>query len=104
LVKTVDLDPSKNYLFASHPHGILCSGAFSSFATESHEVEKVFPGLSFSVLTLEMNFKFPILRDLLLSLGTKLKRTENVGSSSDNYIHIDFYFNLKGCVLPPEEA
>jgi len=68
-VKTVDLDPSKNYLFASHPHGILCSGAFSSFATDSHDVRKVFPGLTFSVLTLEMNFKFPLLRDLLLSLG-----------------------------------
>ncbi|OXA36778.1 2-acylglycerol O-acyltransferase 1 [Folsomia candida] len=69
LVKTVDLPPGQNYLFGSHPHGILCSGAFSTFATDSHEVEKLFPGLSFSVLTLEINFLLPLIRDLILGLG-----------------------------------
>jgi len=69
LIKTVDLDPSQNYLFASHPHGILCSGAFSSFATESHQLKELFPGLKFSVLTLEINFLFPFVRDMILGLG-----------------------------------
>ena len=27
LIKTVELDPSKNYLFGSHPHGLLASGS-----------------------------------------------------------------------------
>ena len=35
LVKTADLDPSKTYLFGSHPHGILCFGAFIAFATDA---------------------------------------------------------------------
>ena len=26
LIKTVELDPSKNYIFGSHPHGLLASG------------------------------------------------------------------------------
>jgi len=69
LVKTADLDPKKNYLFGSHPHGVLCSGAFGCFATDAMEVNKLFPGFDFSVLTLEMNYRFPILRDLILSLG-----------------------------------
>ena len=34
LVKTCDLDPNKTYMFCSHPHGILCSGAFCAFNTE----------------------------------------------------------------------
>ena len=33
-VKTADLDPSRSYLLGSHPHGVLCSGAVSAFATE----------------------------------------------------------------------
>ena len=27
LIKTVELDPSKNYIFGSHPHGLLASGS-----------------------------------------------------------------------------
>ncbi|ODM89837.1 2-acylglycerol O-acyltransferase 1 [Orchesella cincta] len=69
LVKTADLDPKRNYLFGSHPHGVLCSGAFGAFATDALEINKHFPGFNFSVLTLDINYRFPILRDLILSLG-----------------------------------
>jgi len=34
IVKTAELDPSRSYLLGSHPHGVLCSGAVSAFATE----------------------------------------------------------------------
>ncbi|CAD6236457.1 GSCOCG00008193001-RA-CDS [Cotesia congregata] len=44
LHKTVDLEPSKNYLFCAYPHGILASGAFAAFATNILEFEKLFPG------------------------------------------------------------
>lgn len=69
LVKTCELDPKRNYLFGSHPHGVLCTGAFGCFATDWQNVKKVFPGLNFHVLTLELNYIWPILRDLILSLG-----------------------------------
>jgi 2-acylglycerol O-acyltransferase 2 len=34
LIKTVDLDPSKTYLFGYHPHGIISMGAMGSFGTD----------------------------------------------------------------------
>lgn len=52
LVKEKDLDPKYNYILGSHPHGILCSGAFCNFATEGTHVAKVFPGITFSLTTL----------------------------------------------------
>jgi len=69
LVKTADLDPKKNYLLGNHPHGILCTGAFTSFGTDALDVRKLFPGLSFHMLTLELNFMFPFLRDIILGFG-----------------------------------
>ena len=35
LVKTADLDPSKNYVFSCHPHGICCYSVWMNFATEA---------------------------------------------------------------------
>lgn len=35
LVKSADPDPSWNYLFGFHPHGVLVSGACSNFCTEA---------------------------------------------------------------------
>ena len=34
--KTVDLDPSKNYVFGYHPHGIIGVGAMVNFGTEAN--------------------------------------------------------------------
>lgn len=70
LVKTADFDPKKNYLIGNHPHGILCTGAFTAFGTEALDVSKLFPGMRFHLLTLEINFMFPILRDIILGFGT----------------------------------
>ena len=38
-------DPNRSYLFGSHPHGLLCSGAFCAFATDALNFSQVFPGL-----------------------------------------------------------
>ena len=43
LIRTVELDQTKNYIFGSHPHGLLCSGMFGAFATEGADVGKLFP-------------------------------------------------------------
>ena len=53
LHKTTDLDPKKNYLFGYHPHGIISSGAFGSFATEGNGFSKLFPGITPHLMTLK---------------------------------------------------
>ncbi|KAL7983072.1 hypothetical protein Chor_010414, partial [Crotalus horridus] len=45
LVKTADLDPSKNYVFGLHPHAIFPTGGFINLCTEANGFSKHFPGL-----------------------------------------------------------
>ena len=42
--KTADLDPGRNYLFGSHPHGVVCFGAFMSFVVDNPQFRRLFPG------------------------------------------------------------
>ncbi|KAI9251064.1 diacylglycerol acyltransferase [Sporodiniella umbellata] len=69
LIKEVDLDPSENYIFGYHPHGIIGVGAILNFATESTNVSKIFSGFKFSTTTLNLNFKIPFFRDIILATG-----------------------------------
>uniref|UniRef100_A0A3P9D9Q2 Acyltransferase n=1 Tax=Maylandia zebra TaxID=106582 RepID=A0A3P9D9Q2_9CICH len=69
LIKTHDLLPSRNYIFGYHPHGIFCFGGFCNFGTEATGFSKKFPGIKPSLATLAGNFRFPILRDYLMSGG-----------------------------------
>jgi 2-acylglycerol O-acyltransferase 2 len=63
------LDPSKTYIFGYHPHGIISLGAFCNFATNANDVIGRFPGINISLLTLSVQFNFPIARDILLALN-----------------------------------
>lgn len=71
LKKDVDfqLNAKKNYLFCSFPHGLLATGALTTFATEAMDISKIFPHHKSHLLTLEQNFKWPFNRDFLLALG-----------------------------------
>ncbi|KAI8913502.1 diacylglycerol acyltransferase [Gorgonomyces haynaldii] len=69
LVKTAELDPSKNYVFVYHPHGIISLGAWTNFATEANHFSSLFKGIFLRLVTLETNFNFPFSREILLSLG-----------------------------------
>ena len=69
LVKTAELDRNCNYLLGYHPHGVLCSGAFSCFATEAGGFSSLFPGLEPRLLTLEGQFWIPGNRELSLGAG-----------------------------------
>lgn len=69
LHKTADLDPTKNYLFGYHPHGIFGLGSVASFGSEACGFSKKFPGLIPHVLTLQNNFYTPIYREWLMLLG-----------------------------------
>uniref|UniRef100_A0A672UT41 Acyltransferase n=1 Tax=Strigops habroptila TaxID=2489341 RepID=A0A672UT41_STRHB len=69
LVKTHDLSPSHNYIIGSHPHGILCVGAFCNFITGSTGFEEMFPGIRPFLTTLAGNFRLPVFREYLMSGG-----------------------------------
>ncbi|KAG9338992.1 hypothetical protein JZ751_024390 [Albula glossodonta] len=69
LVKTAELDPSKNYILGSHPHGIMCAGAFSCFSTESCGFAQAFPGMRSCLAILAGLFRMPLYRDYLMSAG-----------------------------------
>ncbi|NXS74413.1 DGAT2 acyltransferase, partial [Pandion haliaetus] len=69
LVKTHDLSPSHNYIIGSHPHGILCVGAFCNFVTGSTGFGEMFPGIQPFLTTLAGNFRLPVFREYLMSGG-----------------------------------
>ncbi|KAM9321149.1 2-acylglycerol O-acyltransferase 2 [Gastrophryne carolinensis] len=69
LVKTTDLDPRENYVFAAHPHGVLVTGIFTNFCTEATGFPELFPGISPYLLMLPLWFRAPFFRDYIMSGG-----------------------------------
>lgn len=69
LVKTAELDPSRNYLAGFHPHGVLATGAFVNLCTESTDFSSLFPGIRPHLMMLTMWFRVPFLRDYVMSGG-----------------------------------
>jgi hypothetical protein len=78
LEKTVDLDPTNTYMLCVFPHGVLSTGAFTSFATEANNFSKVFPGLRPYLVTLSGHFIIPFIRELSLALGKHGVYTDQV--------------------------
>lgn len=76
LVKTSELDPKNNYLFACHPHGIFSCSHFCNFATEGSGFSETFPNITPHLMVLPAGFRFPIFRDYFLTAGEfNLKKT-----------------------------
>ncbi|XP_050440929.1 2-acylglycerol O-acyltransferase 2-A-like [Adelges cooleyi] len=71
LVKTHELPADRSYLFASYPHGVLCSGVFSNFATNAGPFREMFPGLKTFLITLNLHFSMPFTRELGIGLGLR---------------------------------
>ncbi|XP_075212540.1 2-acylglycerol O-acyltransferase 2-like [Lycorma delicatula] len=69
LIKTAELHPQHNYLLVVYPHGLLSSGAFGHFATNSTNFKDIFPGIRTFLLTLNIHFLTPFYRDLVLGMG-----------------------------------
>lgn len=67
--KSVELSPEKSYMFCYHPHGIFTIGGWLAFGTEALGWSKLFPGIDVRILTLNLNFNAPILREYLLLHG-----------------------------------
>ena len=53
-LKTAELDKDTNYLTGCHPHGVFAIGAFGVFGCDALEWDKLFPGISCRVCTLEV--------------------------------------------------
>lgn len=69
IVVEAELDPTKNYIFGYHPHGIISTGAFINFATEATNISKVLPGIDVHLCTLDTNFFIPLYREFHLAMG-----------------------------------
>ncbi|KAM7183537.1 Diacylglycerol acyltransferase domain containing protein [Naviculisporaceae sp. PSN 640] len=78
LHKTHDLPPTRKYIFGYHPHGIISHGGFAAFATEALGFSEKFPGITNSLLTLDSNFRIPIYREYILSLGIRSVSKESI--------------------------
>ncbi|KAL3072834.1 hypothetical protein niasHS_017808 [Heterodera schachtii] len=69
VVKTADLPADRNYLFSAHPHGIVGSSSFIFFATNGANFASLFPGLRMHSVTLDLNFWFPLRREMIMASG-----------------------------------
>ncbi|OWK18176.1 MOGAT2 [Cervus elaphus hippelaphus] len=69
LVKTAELDPSRNYLAAYHPHGIMGIGTVTNLCTEATGFSSIFPGIRPHLMTLNMFFQVPFIRDYIMLGG-----------------------------------
>eukprot|EP00823_Brevimastigomonas_motovehiculus_P009485 TRINITY_DN9158_c0_g1_i1.p1 TRINITY_DN9158_c0_g1~~TRINITY_DN9158_c0_g1_i1.p1 ORF type:complete len:336 (-),score=43.47 TRINITY_DN9158_c0_g1_i1:30-1037(-) len=69
LIKTVDLDPRRQYLFGLHPHGILTFGGVINMATDVSKWNEKFPGIERFGLVASCCFYIPLYRELLLGGG-----------------------------------
>jgi hypothetical protein len=67
VIKTADLDPSKQYLFGFHPHGIYPMTVF--WATHGHKWRSLFEGITVAPLCATVIFFLPIMREICLWLG-----------------------------------
>lgn len=69
LIKTADLDPTKNYIFSFHPHGIAAFSAWLTCATDGCDFSAKFPGIDLHALTLTTNLRLPFFREYLMLHG-----------------------------------
>ncbi|CRL03396.1 CLUMA_CG016238, isoform A [Clunio marinus] len=89
IVKTVDLPPTKNYLFAVFPHGVISVGVFCNFCTSTTNFRKLFPGIRSKVCTLNYHFFIPFYREIVLAWGMMSVNYKSImnGLSKSNNKH-----------------
>lgn len=78
LHKTHNLLPTRKYIFGYHPHGIISHGAWAAFATDALGFSDKFPGITNSLVTLDSNFRLPLYREYVLSMGLQSVSKESI--------------------------
>ncbi|XP_022174295.1 2-acylglycerol O-acyltransferase 2-like [Myzus persicae] len=84
LVKTHELPADKSYLFAAYPHGVLCAGSFSNFATDAGQFSELFPGLTSYLITLSLHFCMPFSREIGIGLCLQESSEKSLMNLLDN--------------------
>merc|ERR1712224_575225 len=69
MIKTVEIESNRSYVFGYHPHGVISMGALVNFATYATRSDTLYPGVNVHVLTLAGNFKVPFQREFILWMG-----------------------------------
>jgi len=69
VVKTCDLNPSRNFVLCSHPHGFGAFGARGAFAGDRAAFKAEFPQLTPRLLIHRVFFYIPICREFALASG-----------------------------------
>ncbi|CAG9794974.1 unnamed protein product [Diatraea saccharalis] len=69
LVKTVDLDPTKNYLAPSHPHGLLTLSQWLTVSSTAVGFEDTFPGLTAHMVSVPTRWGIPFEREIFVYGG-----------------------------------
>uniref|UniRef100_F7DKQ5 Acyltransferase n=1 Tax=Equus caballus TaxID=9796 RepID=F7DKQ5_HORSE len=67
--ETVELPPNRNYVLGAHPHGIMCTGIFCNFLTESNGFSQRLPGHRPWTATLDSLFRLPVYHGYIMSLA-----------------------------------
>lgn len=63
LVKTADLPNDRNYIFAHHPHGIICASNMINIQSDATDFSKKFPG---EILTCKVVFfSIPLMKSFI---------------------------------------
>lgn len=82
LHKTSELNPKEQYVFAVHPHGIVSAGIWANILLQgSGAFQRLFPALKLRAATLPINFKIPIWREFVLSLGLIESSRESISAA-----------------------
>ncbi|KAB0800415.1 hypothetical protein PPYR_06155 [Photinus pyralis] len=74
----VELDPTRNYMMCSFPHGVYPLSAFLAFACESDGFKNHFPNFTPFGITLKINFLCPFYREFMLAMGMCSSSAESI--------------------------
>lgn len=78
LVKTAELDPSRNYIAPTSPHGQFMLGANISFLSNGTQFTSTFPGIKTHVAIDPGRLRTPFLREFKLFGGAVSSSVESI--------------------------
>ena len=105
---TAKLDHNKNYIIASHPHGIIGCGTLINFASNITGFSKQCPGIRCHPTTIQMNFRWPFIREILLWFGeyntVEVLSISTVQHHRKHFVYslLTIQYHVKWSTTPPQ--
>ncbi|KXN66471.1 diacylglycerol acyltransferase [Conidiobolus coronatus NRRL 28638] len=78
IIKTSDILPTKNYIFAYHPHGIVPYGMFSAMNSNCCGFDELYPGIKLNLKVGAVNLGLPLLKEIGLYFGVQLVSKKSI--------------------------